>query len=1021
MSNDHRRVRESSAKHPQTSSPRGALPRNSEHHQSNPFGELMSIVRVLRPLLLALLLVPMGPRVELEAQQSQVQGRVVTADDRPVVGASVTVVGTSIGALTNEQGRFTLTVPSANATLRISRLGYGSETVALDGRTNVVVTLTEQAVELEGLVVVGYGTQRRSDVTGSVASISADRLEEAANTSVLQALQGAVPGITVQTTGAGAEPSASVIIRGRNSITASNSPLVVVDGIPYNGPLSEINQSDVASIDVLKDASAAAIYGSRGANGVILITTRKGTGEPRFSYDGYSGIQEIAHLPRMMTAEEFAAAKCQRVRGGTNCESAFTQTELANLQAGRSVNWIDLATRTGTQQQHNLAVTGGSDGTTYYVAGSLLDVAGIARNDEFQRYTLRVNLGQELGSVLQVGTSTQLSYADRGGMEASFTDAFRMNPLTNVYNEDGTLTIRPWAEDPFFLNPLQGLLATSDDITRRVFTSNFAQLELPFLPGLSFRVNAGLDYANGKAGRYYGMDTGTGSSRGGYAVTSNSTRFDWTLENILRYTRSIGSHNFDLTTLYSQQRDRLDSESLRAEGFPNDILGYYQPHLARSLDPSAGVTESALLSQMARLNYSYDSRYLVTLTARRDGYSGFGANHKYGLFPSVALGWNVSDEGFWPASGPFTSLKLRASYGRNGNQAISPYQTLARLSDRSYVDGSETLPGFIPATLGNPNLRWETTTGLNVGADFALLGDRVRGSVDGYSSSTSDLLLRRAISPTHGIDNVLQNIGETANRGVELQLSTTNVQTDRFTWSTDFNVSMNRSEIVDLYGDGQDDLVNQWFIGQPVDVNYGYRFAGVWQEGDDIANSAQPTAKPGDIRVLDLNGDGTIDPQDRTFLGSLQPDFVAGLGSTLRYGNLSLTGFLHTVQGITRQNPLLSTSNFGDEGRYNTVLLPYWTPENPNTNYPANRSTVNLGLPVGFYEDASFIRLKDLTLSYDVPTSLTGRFGANSLRAYVSGRNLWTHTKWTGLDPELGSQTGVPLERVFIGGINLRF
>lgn len=668
-------------------------------------------------------------------------------------------------------------------------------------------------------------------------------------------------------------------------------------------------------------------------------------------------------------------------------------------------------------------MTGGSGGTRYYLTGSALDVRGVAKNDDFERYTLRLNLDQELGSVLQVGTNTNLSYSDRGGMPASFASAFEMNPLTNAYNEDGSLTIRPWIEDPFFLNPLQGLLAKSDDVTRRVFTSNFAQVDFPFLEGLSFRVNAGLDYANGHEGRYYGMNTGTGAARGGYAITSNSIRFDWTLENLLRYTRSFEKHNLDLTTLYSRQGNRLESESLRAEGFPNDVLGYYQPHLARSLDPSAGITESDLVSQMGRLNYSYDGRYLLTLTVRRDGYSGFGANHKYGVFPSLALGWNVSEEGFWPFAERFNALKLRLSYGKNGNQAISPYRTLARLGDRSYVDLGTTLPGFIPATLGNPDLKWETTTALNLGADFGLLGDRVRGSLDVYSSRTSDLLLSRSISPTHGIDVVTQNIGKTANRGVELSLSTLNVEAGDFSWSTDLSFAFDRNEIVDLYGDGLDDLGNQWFIGRPIDVNYGYQFEGVWQEGGDIANSTQPNAKPGDIRVRDVNGDKKIDPLNRVILGSLQPDYTAGLVNTLRYGNLTLTANLYTVQGVSRPNPLLSTSRFGDEGRYNTVYHRYWTPENRSNRYPANRAGTNLGLPVSFYEDASFSRLKDVSLSYDVPEAFSTRFGRSSLRVYVNGRNLWTHTDWTGLDPELSSenQTGAPLERVFVGGINVRF
>jgi TonB-linked SusC/RagA family outer membrane protein len=958
---------------------------------------------------------------ELQAQQVVVHGTVSEASSSaPIAAATVSVKGTSITTQTNDAGAFTLQSRGPNDTLVVSRIGFARQEVPLNGRTTVDIRMTANAVSLSEVVVVGYGTQKRRDVTGSVASINPQRLQDVPNTSVLQALQGAVAGVNIQQTGGGAEPDNSVMVRGRHSITASNSPLIVLDGIPFNGALSEINQNDIASIDILKDASAAAIYGSRGSNGVILITTKQGNGAPQVSYEGYAGIQQIAHLPRLMTAAEFQAVKCERVSQGQNCDADFTTTELDNIAAGNSTDWVDLATRTGFQQQHNLSVSGGTGGTHYRLSGSDLDVQGVAKNDRFDRYTLGLNLDQDLGTRLKIGTATQLSYTNRGGMPADFEDATRMNPLTNAFAADGSQTIYPWPEDTFFANPLQGLLVTNDDITRRVFTSNHAELALPFLDGLSYRVNAGLDYSDAKVGRYYGRNTRTGAAADGEAITSNRTRSDWTLENLLRYAHAFGPHSVDVTTLYSIAGHSDESQSLTAKGFPNDVLTYYQPNLAREFDPSSGITESHLESEMARLNYSYASRYLVTLTARRDGYSGFGSNNKYGVFPSAALGWNISDESFWPFADRFNALKLRVSYGKNGNQAITPYRTLARLNDESYVDEGTTLPGFIPSTLGNQNLRWETTTTANFGADFGLLADRITGSFDVYSSRTHDLLLNRAISPTHGIDVITENIGATANHGVELSLSTLNVERSNLTWRTDFNIAADRSRIVDLYGNGEDDLVNQWFIGQPIDVNYGYKFDGVFQEGDDIANSAQPTAKPGDVRVKDVNGDGTIDPLDRTFLGNVNPSYTAGLGSTLRYSAFTLRAFLHTVQGVTRHNALFD-DNLGDDGRYNTILKEYWTPENPINSYPANRPGTHLGLPIGIYQDASFTRLKDVTLSYDVPERFAAHIGAGSLRVYVNGHNLWTHTKWVGLDPELRSQYSTPLERTFVGGIDVHF
>ena len=975
--------------------------------------------RLILPGLLALLLWS----ADLSGQQVTVRGRVVGAQsDQPIPGASVSVPGTRNNALTDARGQFTINVPSLTLTLVVTSIGYSESAVPLNGRSELTIRLSEQAIAMEQVVVVGYGTQRKSDITGSVATVDAKRFENSTARALDQAIQGAVPGVTITTTSAGAEPRNDLVIRGRNSIKAGNRPLIVLDGIPYEGSISEINQSDIESINILKDASAAAIYGARGSNGLLLVTTKRGSGGPRITYDGYSGIQELTNLPALMNGAEFAAFKCQRLRGGTNCDAALTATELANLRSGQTADWVNLATRTGFQQQHNLSFAGSAGGTRYYVQGSVLDVGGVARNDEFQRYSVRLNLDQEVKSWVRIGTNTQLSLVDRGGLSADFEDAFFMNPLTNPYQEDGrTLSVTPWPEDIFWGNPLQGLIVQDDDLTRRVFSSNYLELSAPFLPGLSYRFNGGLDFASGESGRYYGRDTRTGLASRGRATTEDATRADWTAENVVRFRRAWRTdHDFDLTTLFSVQGNDLDVNRLTSEGFPNDVLTYYQANVGALVTPSYNVTRSRIVSQMARLNYAYRSRYLLTLTARRDGYSGFGTNHKYGTFPSIALGWNLGNERPFPALKMINSLKLRASYGQNGNQAIQPYQTLARLDDYSYIENEATAPGFIPVSLGNPNLRWETTSTANLGIDFGLWSNRVQGSVDVYDARTRDLLLDRLISPVHGVTRIAENIGKTRNSGVELQLTTLNLERGRLSWSTDFNIAANRNEIVDLYGSGEDDLLNGWFIGRPIDVNYAYKFAGIWQTADNIRASAQPNAKPGDVRITDLNGDGKIDPADRTFIGSLEPDYTAGLTNTVSYGGLTLSAFLTTVQGITRANGLLGSNLVQAEVRRNTIRREYWTPENPINTAPANREDANLQ-SVSFFEDASFMRLKDLTLSYNLPGSLTAKLGGNSMRIYLSGRNLWTQTNWTGLDPELSNQRAIPLERVIVGGLNVQF
>lgn len=904
------------------------------------------------------------------------------------------------------------------------RIGYASQTQTVTVGTGLTVSvdfaLSETAIVLDELVAVGYGTVRRGDVTGSVASVSPDRLERVPHTRLEQALQASVPGITVQTSTADAEPNFNLRIRGINSIRASNTPLIVVDGMPYNGPLSEINQRDIASMEILKDASAAAIYGARGSNGVILITTKRGDeGRPRFTYEAHVGSMRAANLPRLMTGPEQAAWRCEYLKQGQNCETElFTQTELEALRTGRFTDWYDLALRRGTEQEHNISVAGGFEGTRYYVGASYLDVQGVAKNDQFQRASLRVNVSQSFSDWLEIGTSNQFANIDRSGVPVSFQAAFQMSPLTIPFDENGNQMIFPWPEDPFFGNPLQGLLADDKDITRRLISSNYLEARLNSIEGLSYRMNAGFELASRDFSRYYGRNTKTGLEARGLAQIDNGSVSDWTVENILRFNRSFGAHNVDVTALYSMQNHREEQENIRAQGFPNDVLRHYQVNVAALVQPTTSFSEWKLTSQMGRINYGYDDRYLITVTARRDGYSGFGARNKYGIFPSVALGWNLSNESFWPVNTTVTYLRLRGSYGKNGNQAIAPYQTLARLQEWSYVFQGTTAPGFIPASLANPNLKWETTTSANLGVDFGLFDGRVTGGLDVYLSSTHDLLLNRLVSPVHGLTAITDNIGSVRNKGIELSFSSVNVERERFTWRMDFNISHNRNEITELYGTGQDDVANRWFIGKPINVNYDYFIDGIWQLDDDIASSWQPDAKPGDVKIRDLNGDGRITPDDRGFVGDQDPTYTAGLNNSFRYGNLSLDFFIQSVQGVQRRNDLFQTWPY--EGRGNTLKLDYWTPQNPTNSMPANRFDSNPH-GAGLYQDASFIRLKDVTLSYDVPGDWANRFGLQSFRIYLNAKNLWTSSEWTGLDPELGNQYNVPLEKVFTVGTTVSF
>ncbi|WP_176146178.1 SusC/RagA family TonB-linked outer membrane protein [Parapedobacter luteus] len=959
-------------------------------------------------------------------QAIAVTGRVNDVSGEALAGVSVAVKGGGARTSTDDAGLYRVEVPSADAVLIFSYVGYLSQEVDLAGRTTVNVSMAPDNTSLDEVVVVGYGTQKKSDVTGAVVSFNAERLQlqSMPQTTITQSLQGRIPGMNISTTSSNAEGNGNNIqIRGRNSITAGNAPLIVVDGIPYTDQLSEINPNDIASIDVLKDASAAAIYGARAANGVILVTTKKGTtGKPRISYDGYFGLDDIAHLPDMMDAESF-----YRTKVGRYGEGALTRTEIDAYAQGVDTDWIELATRTGTRQQHAVSVSGGAENVRYYVSGGFNQVKGIAINDDFRRVNVRVNLDADITPWLKIGTNTQLGHISRNNMPASFSGAFDMNPLTLPYQEDGTsLRIFPWVEDEFFSNPLEGFNVLKEDGTRSVLSNNFLEVDVPFVPGLSYRLNTGYTYRYRGVETYYGRNTRSGLQQGGVSEIDNWANEDWIVENIVNYNRTFGDHNLSFTGLYSAQKRVNKNHDLNANGFPSDIMSYYQNALATVWLPSDQYNAQQYLSQMARLNYAYQGRYLLTLTARRDGYSAFGEEAKFGVFPSVALGWNLDQERFLDPLAWINSLKLRVSYGVNGNQAISPYATLPQLQPQHYLTtDKQTAVGFYPSRLGDPTLGWETTRQANFGLDFGVLNNRLTGSIDYYRAKTSDLLLNRLISPVNGTRGLTQNIGSTSNNGIDLMLSATPIARGDFNWSVDLNLSHYKNKIVDvgLYdaaGNAIDDVGNRWFIGQPVSVNFSYVFDGIWQEGDDFANSAQPDAKPGDVRIRDVNGDGTINADDRTIIGSTVPSYIAGLTNTFQYKNFTLSFFIRTVQGVTRFNEMMNT--FFD-GRTRTMQREFWTPENPINTFPANRDDANpFGVNYfGKQNDASFIRLNDVTLRYRLPATVIDRWGMDNLEVFVNGKNLLTITDWEGLDPELSGQRGMPQMRTYLLGLRFGF
>ena len=979
-------------------------------------------------------------RLEIQIKEIVIKGRVTDkSDNSPLPGVSIIEKGTSNGTITDLEGNYTINVDD-QSTLVFSFVGFVSQEIPV-GNSNVINLEMESDIQqLQELVVVGYGRQRKMDITGSVASINLDDVEKTSSNNVLEALQGRIAGLDITTNNNSPGAEESFLIRGTNSLSASNSPLIILDGVPYYGSFNDINPSDISSVEVLKDASSAAIYGSRASNGVILITTRRGkTGKPKINYSARFGIQDLdSRTLEMMDIDgyinktkEFAR---QQFGDPELWKDVLLDFMVENYESGNITNWVDdMVHPNAPQHEHTLSISGANDNSNYFTSLNYFKEKGVFEGSEIERISGRINFDYDISNYISAGTRLQVTRIDNGGFTADFITARRLSPFANYYEDDGeTLAMYP------FGNGIQGLghpkaystYDTRKSIRNQLFSNLYLELRAPFLNGLSYRINAGYTLRNNDDAQYRTRNGRVGLFTGGTATIGDQTQNNLLVENIIKYQKTFKDHDLDLTLLYSRESQTLEASDIRGQGFANDLLLYHAIQTAEELSGSSSFSEWTMASYMARLNYSFNSKYLITMTMRRDGFSGFGADRKWGIFPSAAVGWNLSEESFMQGIELINNLKLRASYGLNGNQAVGAYAALASIGSKPYTfgDGGQTFPGVIPTSLPNPNLGWESTESLNVGIDFGILNNRLSGSLDYYNSKTNDLLLRRTIPATNGFNSILQNIGETANYGVEVTLSSENIRKNDFNWSSNFNIFLNRNKIVSLYGSNEDDdIANGWFIGQPIRVAYDYKITGLWQESEeeDISNSPQPTALPGYPKLLDFNGDTVITAEDRFIQGRIDPDFIAGLTNTFRYKSFDLTIVLHGKFGGLATNDVYRYFSFlgGAEGTdrnfplYNFFDIDYWTPDNPDAEAPAIYTPTHYTL-ANFWENPSFVRVEQVSIGYNMPQGLLNKLPFERLRIYLTGRNLFAFTKFVG-DPELVSNIDYPMTRVINLGVNV--
>ena len=998
-------------------------------------------------LAVGMIAVPMPTMAEQAVQNIQqagvVKGQVTDKNGDAVIGATVKVKNAQTGTVTDFNGNFSLSVQKAG-TLVVSYIGYLAKEVAFNPGQTLNISIEEDATALDEVVVVGYGVQKKSDVTGSVTSINKDRLSKLPVTNVLQAVQGAAAGVTISQGSSIPGDAPSALVRGRNSINAGTGPYIVVDGIPISksgGSLNDINPGDIESMEILKDASATAIYGTNGANGVILITTKHGKdGKPSVSYNGYIGIEDFAHKMDFCNGSQITQRYKDYVaqNPGETMYNDFVknQNEAEAQAAGRETDWLyDMVSQTGIIQDHNVTVNGGAEKIKYFISGDYMSQKGVLKGFNYKRYSLRMNIDADVTDYLKIGTNSYIVSHNRDGGRVNFLMAEAMSPYGKVYEDNGSYCIYPMYTESLFFNPMRDV---NQDHERRQWNINlngyadinFGNIWKP-LDGLRYKFNFGYSFVPRRENYYNGAEQ---NDLNGYGYIFNAETQSYTAENILTYAKDFGKHHFDLTALYASSRKKYHDNTAAASKFINDELLWHNLGGGGTQTAKSYTDLYTTVSQMGRLNYSYDSRYLFTFTVRRDGSSVFGEDNKYGTFPSVALGWNIANEKFMEKTqGWLNNLKLRLSYGKAGNEAIGVYETLAKMSNAAItMDGQSATALYPSSRMGNSGLGWETTKTFNIGIDFGLLNNRINGNIDFYTSTTTDLLLQRNLPKISGYSNVYMNMGKTANKGLEVTINSKNIVTKDFTWGTNLVWSWNKNEIKDLYGDEKSDIGNRWFIGEPISVIYDYEMVGIWQK-DEIERGDHlkwdPQAQPGDVKLRDVNGDGKIDPNDdKTIQGQTTPKWIGGLTNTFTYKNLSLSIFIQTVQGLKRNNSLLGTAS-DEMGRRNSPTeIGYWSESNPSNEFRSLSKTSNRW-GYGFPCDASFTRIKDVTLSYQFPAQIINALRISALTVYASARNLATFTSWKGWDPEAditqrgwgGYENNYPMTKSYVFGLNVTF
>lgn len=978
--------------------------------------------------------------IPIVAQNIAVKGQVYDeGTNLPVVGATVVQQGTNNATTTDMDGNFSINVPS-NATLDIILLGYSRQSVSVNGQTSLKIAMQEDVKMLNEFVAIGYGTIKKKDLTGAVSSykLEGSLREDLPNPNVMDALKGTIPGLNISVgNSAGGDPKIS--IRGINSIKASNNPLIVLDGIPFPGSLNEINPNDIASVDVLKDASAAAVFGARAANGVILISTKRGkTDKPIVRLRATAGFQTYTRRPEMYSPERYLQFKkdVRQLNGATGTDldykNLLTPYEYKAWEEGHTVDWFDEVTRVAFFQDYNMSVAGATDRTNYYISGNFNSQPGIVVGDEYSKITLLAKVESQVTKWLKVGLSLNALTRNFDGVPADLRTGTILGPYG--YKNSPLEGYGQWLErypngHTTSSSPFWNTQIDDYDRNQNYYGLAFGRIDLPWVQGLSYTYTLGMNRWEQHRAQFRHeqmfMDTMKESDLlnqtkylvDAYGYRSNTERFNWTMNHLINYNKTLGIHSFDVTLLAERQKTerretRFDGKDFSQIG--SSVLGYNGLKNGNSSkrDGTTTFTRQADLAYMARVNYTLMDRYNVSASIRRDGSSALGEGSKYDTFKAGGLAWTLSEEEFMkPIKNQLNYFKIRASYGENGNPTVGAYSTFAKMGSGYYIFGNSTASTIYPSNFANKGIRWERTAASNIGFDFGIFNDVLSGSFNYYNSNTTDLILDRAMPIMNGQVTVVDNIGKINNKGVEIQLNSKNITTKDFAWGSTLNFWLNRNKIKSLYGlDGNkdgiedDDIANNYFINKPRNPIYTYVVDGIIQK-EDTEYMAKYGGNPGDVKFKDLNDDGKITAEfDRKIVGHTLPNFTVNFANTFTYKNLSLYVMLNWIAGGGKDNYYIGRNDYAfypnafAAGLNNWLNKEYWMPDKQSNEIPRPNWSNSMGTQ--FVQKRDFLRIQDISLSYNLDKKTMKSLPFENIRIFTSAKNLFLFTGWEGLDPE---------------------